>query len=519
MAVFGFLLFVALKALLANGFGFQVAPFQMELQLPAGGGGPFQGSPFGGPSPLMSMMSFPPIFNPMEAMGRGEMDADARMDVNGGPMGNVTTKNKTESKDGFKVTTITSDGPGFHSYIKEYEKEGNSSSGNSTGGGAAPSGPPPDIGKLLSSGKIFDIMNQLRNMGKKPPKCKKCGSGKFCDPIFHLCRKKFAEGRTCMAQKQCGANLRCQWGKCQKAKKGDPGTFCKGNNQCTGDSCCRNTPGSFHLMCIPPQTEGAICGLHERQESVAKLFYVVKRSTVPTCSPCKSGLKCANTGGGTRFKRCAQDSYVEKAAEEMEDDNPSNAITEDEDKEDGGSGKDKDKDEDKDEDKDDEKDDSGPPHPLKDPNVPDREDEQVEKEEGDDNEDEKEEKEDKKDDKEDKKEDKDDKEDKEDKDEKDDKEEDKEDKEEEDNKEDEKEKPKDEDKEDDKEDNEDEEKEDKEKEPKKEKGKDVSKEDKDDDKDDRKKPIQNGDGMEILVPKKKKKKGKAGKGKGKGKKE
>jgi len=474
MAVCGFLVVVALKALLANGFGFSVAPFQMELQIPAGGPGPFQPSPispisFGGPSPLMSMMSFPPIFNPMEAMGREEMDADSRMDVNG-PMGNVTTKNKTESKDGFKVTTITSDGPGFHSYIKEYEKEGNSS-GNATG----PAGPPPDIGKLLSSGKIFDIMNQLRNMGKRPAKCKKCGSGKFCDPIFHLCRKKFAEGRTCMAQKQCGANLRCQWGKCQKAKKGDPGTFCKGNNQCNGDSCCRNTPGSFHLMCIPPQTEGAICGLHERQESVAKLFYVVKRSTVPTCSPCKSGLKCANTGGGTRFKRCAKDSYVEKAAEEMEDDNPSNAITED-DEEDDSSGK------------------PDGPTPLKDPNVPDREDKQVEEEESDDNDD------DEKDDKEDKKEDKED--------EKDDKKD-----ENEDDKEDEKEDEKD-DKEDEKEDKEDEDK------GEKEGDKDVSKEeDKDKEKKKKKPPVSNGEGIEILVPKKKKKKGASGKGKGKEKKE
>jgi len=325
MALCVLLALIAVQALCANGFGFSVAPFQMELQLPAGGPGPSFG-PFGGPSPLMSMMSFPPIFNPMEAMGREEMDADARMDVNGGPVGNVTTKNKTESKDGFKVTTITSDGPGFHSYIKEYEKEGNSSS--SGGNSSAPSGPPPDIGKLLSSGKIFDIMNQLRNMGKRPQKCKKCGSGKFCDPIFHLCRKKFAEGRTCMAQKQCGANLRCQWGKCQKAKRGDPGTFCKGNNQCNGDSCCRNTPGSFHLMCIPPQNEGAICGLHQRQESVAKLFYVVKRSTVPTCSPCKSGLKCANTGEASSFKRCVKNLYVEKASDELEDDNPSNGLDE-----------------------------------------------------------------------------------------------------------------------------------------------------------------------------------------------
>ena len=100
MALCALLALIAVQALCANGFGFQVAPFQMELQLPAGGPGP-SFSPFGGPSPLMSMMSFPPIFNPMEAMGREEMDADARMDVNGGPMGNVTTKNKTESKGGY----------------------------------------------------------------------------------------------------------------------------------------------------------------------------------------------------------------------------------------------------------------------------------------------------------------------------------------------------------------------------------------------------------------------------------
>ena len=100
---------VALALLLniasANGFGFQMArmaPIQMEIQLPAGGPGPFQalgGSPFGVPSPLMSMMSsFPPVFNPMEAVGGGDVLAgDSRADVNG-PMGNVTTKNSTESK-------------------------------------------------------------------------------------------------------------------------------------------------------------------------------------------------------------------------------------------------------------------------------------------------------------------------------------------------------------------------------------------------------------------------------------
>jgi len=296
-----------------HGFGFQVLPFQMDVQVP-----PFQSFPQS-VFPSMNLMSFPPVFNPLEAMGR-EADAEARgMDVDS-PMGNVTTKNKTESKDGFKVTTITSDGPGFHSYIKEYESEGNSTEKNGTSKGP---------GKMPTGANIFDIMNQLRmGMEKKQRKCKKCGAEKFCDPIFHLCRKKFAEGRTCMAQKQCGKNLRCQWGKCQKAKRGDPGTFCKGNSQCSGDSCCRNTPGSFHLMCIPQQEEGAICGLHERTESIAKVFYVVKRSIAPQCSPCKTGLKCAETGG-SRFKRCARKGYVEKASDKLEDDNPSNAISDD----------------------------------------------------------------------------------------------------------------------------------------------------------------------------------------------
>lgn len=461
MALYGLLLMMGVNFLYVNGFGFQMAPLKMTIRIPSDSPVPFQ-SPLSGPSPMglpFSLMAFPPIFNPMEPMGE-ELDADARGDING-PMGNVTTKNKTESKDGFKVTTITSDGPGFHSYIKEYEKDGNDTNGNATAGAA---GPPADISSLLSSGKIFDIMKKLRNMDrKKPTKCKKCDKGKFCDPIFHLCRKKFSEGRTCMAQKQCGKSLRCQWGKCQKAKKGDPGTFCKGNAQCNGDACCRNTPGSFHLMCIPQQTEGSICGLHERTESVAKLFYVVKRSTVGTCSPCKGGLKCADTGG-SRFKRCAKDSYIEKAAEELEDDNPSNAITDD-DKDKGDDG-------------------SGEEEPNVAPDVPDRHDKQGDERE-------EEEEDDRKDDEEDEKK------------KEDEKKEDESDKEED-------------------EDDDDEEKAEGKNKDKLSNDDEVEEDDEDDkNKQKKKKPISNGDGMDIQIPKKKKKKGtgKKGKGKGKGKKD
>lgn len=278
--MFYFLLLLVMKVLVAHGIGFSIAPFSMEIS-GSMGPSPLQGlSPFPMGSP-MGLMNFPPIFNPFEVMEKdNDPENRAGIDIAGpmmgasmvggrgsGSAGNVTTKNKTESKDGFKVTTITSDGPGFHSYIKEYEKEGNSSK-NSTG-------PPMDIAKMLNSGRLFDLMNQLKHMGRKKQKCKSCGQGKFCDPIFHLCRKKFAEGRTCMAQKQCGKNLRCQWGKCQKVKKGDPGTFCKGNSDCKGDACCRNTPGSFHMMCIPQQTEGAICGLHHQTESLADRKSVV----------------------------------------------------------------------------------------------------------------------------------------------------------------------------------------------------------------------------------------------------
>merc|ERR1719447_99715 len=259
----------------------------------------------------------------MEVMPRGTEEPEARgMEIDG-PMGNITTKNKTEVKDGFKVTTITSNGPGFHSYIKEYQKEGNAT-GNETGF---------DMSKMMGGGNLFKIMQQLRNAERpKKKKCKKCGSGKFCDPIFQLCRKKFAEGRTCMFQKQCGKNLRCQWGKCQIAKAGDPGTFCKGNSQCNGDACCRNTPGAVHLMCIPRQAEGAICGL--KKEAFADVLYIYNRSTAPTCSPCENGLKCADSGD-REFKQCVKESYTEKSTNELDGDNPSSAVEDDDENEKG----------------------------------------------------------------------------------------------------------------------------------------------------------------------------------------
>jgi len=300
-----FLLLFTLKTIYGFGMFPPNMPFHMQFDIPA--------------FPSMSAMPFPAIFNPLEVMPRGTEEPEARgMDIDG-PMGNITTKNKTEVKDGFKVTTITSNGPGFHSYIKEYQKEGNST-GNETGG--------LDMSKMMGGSNLLQIMQQLRNAGrpkKKEKKCKKCGKGKFCDPIFQLCRKKFAEGRTCMFQKQCGKSLRCQWGKCQKAKAGDPGTFCKGNSQCNGDACCRNTPGAFHLMCIPRQSEGAICGL--KKEAFADVLYVVKRSTAPTCSPCNNGLKCADTGD-CKYKRCVKMSYVENSEEEKGD-NPTIAVEDD----------------------------------------------------------------------------------------------------------------------------------------------------------------------------------------------
>jgi len=309
------LLFLTVKTIYGFGFGLtqSLQPFHMQFDMPAM------------PISLMSPMQFPAIFNPMEAMQRETSDPEARGMDNDEPMANVTTKNQTEIKDGFKITTITRNGPGFHSYVKEYEKDGNGTK-NGTG---------MDFAQMMGGSSLFKIMQQLRNGGKPHErKCKKCGKGKFCDPIFHLCRKKFAEGRTCMFQKQCGKSLKCQWGKCQKARKGDPGTFCKGNAECNGNSCCRNTPGSFHLMCIPRQAEGAICGL--KKESFADVLYIVKRSTAPTCSPCQDELKCADTGD-SKSKRCVKLSYAEIPTDGNVDDKESNTNDDDDEgKDDGG---------------------------------------------------------------------------------------------------------------------------------------------------------------------------------------
>ena len=61
------------------------------------------------------------------------------------------------------MTTITRDGPGFHSYIKEYQKEGNSSSNGTSGG-------PADLAKLMGGPNLMDIIKQLK-LNSAPKVC------------------------------------------------------------------------------------------------------------------------------------------------------------------------------------------------------------------------------------------------------------------------------------------------------------------------------------------------------------
>merc|ERR1712019_249947 len=107
-------------------------------------------------------------------------------------------------------------------------------------------------------------------------------------------------------------------GKCNKAKPGDAGTFCKKNKDCQKDMSCnmRQEISKYYAICSPRLDVGSVCG---RVNPMANLFGKQDddddEDQDPDSNPCKEGLKCANVGTyGTKI--CVALDLKLKTAEE-----------------------------------------------------------------------------------------------------------------------------------------------------------------------------------------------------------
>lgn len=244
----------------------------------------------------------------------------------------VKTTIKNETKGNMKITTIDKKGKGFHmvQQVSEMKPDNSSglmggreemttmSSGSSSGGpitggmiGFPAMGGMGGMGGLGGLGSLFGSIlggalmgGRVEEKKKKKPECspkKPCPSGKFCDPSDSQCKALLLVGATCVMQGECdtGKSLICKWGKCNKAKAGDAGTFCKKNKDCQGDMSCnmRQEISVYYAICSPRLDVGSVCG---RTNPMSGLFggkqEEEEEDQDPDSNPCKKGLKCANVG-------------------------------------------------------------------------------------------------------------------------------------------------------------------------------------------------------------------------------
>jgi len=238
----------------------------------------------------------------------------------------IKTTVKNETRGNMHVTTIEKNGKNFHMISQMSSLQaGNASAGNTS-----------SLPFLIFGGDFEQAMKadrQTQCSGKK-----QCSTGKYCDPMASKCRKKLSEGATCVLKDQCaGEGIICIWGRCNKAKAGDPGTFCKHNTDCKGDSSCnmRRSISPYHPVCSPRLDVGSVCG---RSNPLRNLFTIASsREEEEDRNPCKKGLKCIIVGMfGTKL--CvSEESKIKSGDKKVEKTEKNSGTGDDESDEDDGS--------------------------------------------------------------------------------------------------------------------------------------------------------------------------------------
>jgi len=115
---------------------------------------------------------------------------------------------------------------------------------------------------------------------------------KYCH--MFLCVSCSKENVACTLNGQC-CHGTCKYGRCAKgASKGDAGTFCDRQQDCTGpELCCAREPAINPVIsiCKPALDEQETCGPYNQFRTV-----YIGGTIQPVCGPCKAGLTCKQVG-------------------------------------------------------------------------------------------------------------------------------------------------------------------------------------------------------------------------------
>ncbi|XP_043943088.1 dickkopf-related protein 3-like [Protopterus annectens] len=107
----------------------------------------------------------------------------------------------------------------------------------------------------------------------------------------------------CTRNEECCQGL-CVWGQCAKdVRKGQNGTICENQGDCSKGTCCAIQSSLLYPVCTPLATEGKRCHDSLSQNELLDLIWEFDPDSALDYCPCADGLKC-QARWGNLFLTC-----------------------------------------------------------------------------------------------------------------------------------------------------------------------------------------------------------------------
>ncbi|XP_051979276.1 dickkopf-related protein 3-like [Xyrauchen texanus] len=123
-----------------------------------------------------------------------------------------------------------------------------------------------------------------------------CGDGSYCldEIVTSRCMPCQAANMQCTKDEECCGDQLCVWGVCtQKRTKGQSGTICQFQNDCSPKHCCAFHKALLFPVCRPKPQERQGCSDHPNQ--LMELLLWDEEGPLESC-PCAAGLHCQPLG-------------------------------------------------------------------------------------------------------------------------------------------------------------------------------------------------------------------------------
>uniref|UniRef100_H3AP48 Dickkopf N-terminal cysteine-rich domain-containing protein n=1 Tax=Latimeria chalumnae TaxID=7897 RepID=H3AP48_LATCH len=147
-------------------------------------------------------------------------------------------------------------------------------------------------GKMVISEKIVTELEHQE--GKQTHGClvdEDCDVGFYCDSALFVseCRGCKTKAMECAGDGECCSGYLCVWGHCAEGVlRGEGGTTCSSQRDCTQGLCCLQQEALPFPVCSPLQSEGQTCG----SRFTRLMDWGVEFEYPLEMCPCRWGLVC-----------------------------------------------------------------------------------------------------------------------------------------------------------------------------------------------------------------------------------